>query len=197
MGTAEDNVINAFGGDDTVAGELGNDLIYGGDGDDVLRGDRNNRSPGGAILSKVVTIRAITASLLSAIALNIPKADAAPLTPTPLIIDDDGSQDGMTALAYMLQNPKFDIQAITISQGIADPPNFVNNLERMLGRLGVIGIPVGVGQSDPLIGNNAFPSFIRDEAVTFWSPFIQFAGKTPTRALRGSYRAGRRVPPTV
>ncbi|MEH2403774.1 hypothetical protein [Nostoc sp.] len=38
---------------------------------------------------------------------------AADFKPTPLIVDDDGSQDGMTALAYMLANPKFDIQAIT------------------------------------------------------------------------------------
>ena len=31
-------------------------------------------------------------------------------TPTPLIIDDDGSQDGMTAIAYMLANPQFDVE---------------------------------------------------------------------------------------
>lgn len=39
-----DDLIYAMGGDDTAAGELGNDAIYGGDGDDVLRGDRNSRS---------------------------------------------------------------------------------------------------------------------------------------------------------
>ena len=33
------------------------------------------------------------------------------LNSTPLIIDDDGSQDGMTAIAYMLANPQFDVQA--------------------------------------------------------------------------------------
>jgi 2',3'-cyclic-nucleotide 2'-phosphodiesterase (5'-nucleotidase family) len=39
-----DDLIYAMGGNDTAAGELGNDAIYGGDGDDVLRGDRNRRS---------------------------------------------------------------------------------------------------------------------------------------------------------
>ncbi|MEL6163517.1 MAG: hypothetical protein AAFR37_07070, partial [Cyanobacteria bacterium J06628_3] len=32
-----------------------------------------------------------------------------PVNPIPLIFDDDGSQDGMTALAYMLANPKFEV----------------------------------------------------------------------------------------
>ncbi|MCC5609840.1 nucleoside hydrolase [Nostoc sp. CHAB 5834] len=104
---------------------------------------------------------------------------AADFKPTPLIVDDDGSQDGMTALAYMLANPKFDIQAITIAQGIARPASFVNNLERMLGRLEVSGIPVGIGRTDPLAGNNAFPEFIRDGAETFWSPFVQLPDTAP------------------
>ncbi|MEO0490755.1 MAG: phytase, partial [Cyanobacteria bacterium J06659_2] len=38
------NILNGFGGDDTLAGELAGDIIYGGTGDDVLRGDRNVRS---------------------------------------------------------------------------------------------------------------------------------------------------------
>ncbi|BAY62591.1 inosine/uridine-preferring nucleoside hydrolase [Calothrix brevissima NIES-22] len=91
---------------------------------------------------------------------------------TPLIIDDDGSQDGMTALAFMLENPKFDIKAITIAQGIAQPEIFVNNLAKMLTRLGNTDIPVGIGRSTPLEGNNAFPDFIRDGSNTFWAPFV-------------------------
>lgn len=99
--------------------------------------------------------------------------------PTPLIIDDDGSQDGMTAIAYMLANPKFDVQAITISQGIARPEIFDDNLLKMLDRLGDLDIPVGVGRSTPLEGNNQFPDFIRDESDTFWSPFISLPEATP------------------
>ncbi|QIR35288.1 hypothetical protein HCG51_28490 [Tolypothrix sp. PCC 7910] len=29
--------------------------------------------------------------------------------PIPLIVNDDGSQDGVTALAFMLANPKYSI----------------------------------------------------------------------------------------
>ena len=87
--------------------------------------------------------------------------------PIPLIFDDDGSQDGMTALAFMLENPKFDVKAITIAEGIARPEIFVNNLAKMLTRLGDTDIPVGVGRSTPLEGNNTFPDFIRDGSDTF------------------------------
>ncbi|HAA26399.1 MAG TPA: nucleoside hydrolase, partial [Cyanobacteria bacterium UBA8553] len=94
------------------------------------------------------------------------------INPIPLIVDDDGSQDGMTALAFMLANPKFDVKAIAISNGIARPDIFVNNLARMLERLGVTDIPVGIGTPNPLEGNNAFPDFIRAGSDTFWAPFV-------------------------
>ncbi len=112
-------------------------------------------------------------------------AQAATLTPAPLIFDDDGSQDGMTALAYMLANPKFDIQAITVAQGIARPAIFAGNIERMLGRLDVTGIPIGIGRPDPLAGNNIFPDFIRDGSDAFWAPFVTLpdtAPPVPTRS---------------
>jgi len=136
------------------------------------------------IFTKIAATAATGAILSVAIAIDSPKANAASLTRTPLIVDDDGSQDGMTALAYMLQNPKFDIQAITLAQGIAHPESFVNNLERMLGRLGVIGIPVGVGRSDPLQGNNVYPDFIREGANTFWSPFVTLPDTAPPVVTR-------------
>ncbi len=100
-------------------------------------------------------------------------------TPIPLIFDDDGSQDGMTALAYILANPQFDLQAITISQGIATPQIFVDKLELMLGRLEVTGIPVGIGRPNPLEGNNAFPDFIREASNTFWHPFVELPTNAP------------------
>ena len=99
--------------------------------------------------------------------------------PTPLIIDDDGSQDGMTAIAYMLANPNFDVKAIAISNGIARPEVFDDNLLRMLDHLGDLDIPVGVGESLPLAGNNEFPDFIREGSDTFWSPFVSLPEETP------------------
>lgn len=105
-------------------------------------------------------------------------------TPTSLIIDDDGSQDGMTAIAYMLANPQFDVEAITISNGIARPFIFDDNLLRMLDRLDDLDIPVGVGRSTPLEGNNEFPDFIRDPSDTFWSPFVSLPEGVPEVATQ-------------
>ena len=108
------------------------------------------------------------------------------ITPTPLIIDDDGSQDGMTAIAFMLANPQFDVQAITISNGIARPEVFDDNVLRMLDRLGDLDIPVGVGQSSPLAGNNEFPDFIREASDTFWSPFVSLPESVPEVATQNA-----------
>ncbi|MBD2777860.1 nucleoside hydrolase [Iningainema tapete] len=107
--------------------------------------------------------------------------------PIPLIVDDDGSQDGLTALAYTLANPKFSIEAITINQGIARPEFFVNNnLSRMLARLGETDIPVGIGREDPLSGNNTYPSFIREGSDTFWAPFVTLPDTAPPLQTRNA-----------
>jgi hypothetical protein len=39
--------------------------------------------------------------------------------PVPIIVDDDGSPDGMVALLYFLRNPLFEVKAVTISCGEA------------------------------------------------------------------------------
>ena len=101
------------------------------------------------------------------------------INPTPLIIDDDGSQDGMTAIAYMLANPEFDVEAITISNGIARPEIFDDNVLRMLDRLNDLDVPVGVGRSTPLEGDNEFPEFIREASDTFWSPTVSLPESVP------------------
>lgn len=130
-------------------------------------------------LTKLTTAALMTATVSTAIAADFTFTLQPAFSATPLIVDDDGSQDGMTALAYMLANPKFDVKAVTIAQGIAYPDSFVNNLERMLGRLEVTGIPVGIGRSTPLSGNNAFPDFIRQDSERFWSPFVTLPDTAP------------------
>jgi pyrimidine-specific ribonucleoside hydrolase len=106
---------------------------------------------------------------------------AASFTPTPLIVDDDGSQDGLAALAFFLANPKFDIKAITMSHGVARPenPGFQTGLKKMLGYLDATEIPVGIGSSVPLVGDNAFPAFIRNDADKFYAPFVTLPDTVP------------------
>lgn len=86
----------------------------------------------------------------------------------PLIVDDDGSPDGMVAMLYFLRNPLFDVRAVTISCGEAHPEVFARHLRRLLAGLGRSDIPVGVGRATPLEGNNTFPDPWRQASDDFW-----------------------------
>lgn len=125
----------------------------------------------------VITLRIMIIALSTIIIFNINLSQQIALADSvtatiPIILDDDGSQDGMIAWAYMLANPKFEVKALTISQGVAHPNIFFDYVERMLKRLKIRDIPVGIGRTHPLEGNNQFPSFIREASDSFWSPFV-------------------------
>jgi len=57
----------------------------------------------------------------------------------PLIVDDDGSPDGTIALLYFLNNPLFDVKAVTISSGEAHPDVFAGHILQLLAGLGKAG----------------------------------------------------------
>jgi inosine-uridine nucleoside N-ribohydrolase len=90
-----------------------------------------------------------------------------PGTVLPVLFDDDGSQDGTAALAYLLSHPGVSIRAITVSYGEAHPDVFVQHLARKLDELGIEGIPLGAGQDAPLAGSNAFPDWLRESSDNF------------------------------
>jgi purine nucleosidase/pyrimidine-specific ribonucleoside hydrolase len=88
--------------------------------------------------------------------------------PIPVIVDDDGSPDGTIALLYFLRNPRFDVQAVTISNGEAHPDLFAEHILLLLAGLGRADIPVGAGKPIPLEGQNTFPDPWRQASDSFW-----------------------------
>lgn len=98
--------------------------------------------------------------------------------PIPIIVDDDGSPDGMIALLYFLNNPIFDVRAVTISCGEAHPAVFAGQILQMLAGLGRADIPVGAGRDTPLEGNNTFPDPWRQVSDSFWDVTLSQASVT-------------------
>jgi purine nucleosidase/pyrimidine-specific ribonucleoside hydrolase len=96
--------------------------------------------------------------------------------PIPVLLDDDGSADGMISLLCLLQDPQFRVRAVTISQGLAHPDVFAPLAARMLARVGRNGIPVAAGRLRPLEGANAFPDAWRGDTDRFWGVELPAAG---------------------
>jgi inosine-uridine nucleoside N-ribohydrolase len=107
-------------------------------------------------------------TVASATVTPLPQPSLIGNTPIPVIVDDDGSPDGITALLYFLSNPYYDVKAATVSYGEAHPDLFAGHILQLLAGLGRADIPVGAGRSTPLEGNNAFPDPWRQASDTFW-----------------------------
>lgn len=100
--------------------------------------------------------------------------------PIPLIVDDDGSPDGIVALLFLLSNPNYDIHAVTISYGEAHPEVFAGHVAMILAAFGWPDIPVGYGMDAPLEGDNSFPDSWRERSNQFWGISIPDAAHPTT-----------------
>jgi pyrimidine-specific ribonucleoside hydrolase len=98
----------------------------------------------------------------------LPLPTPAEQAPIPVIVDDDGSPDGVIALLFFLRNPRYDVVAVTVSQGEAHPKPFANHVAQLLAAFGRADIPVGYGRATPLEGDNAFPEPWRHASDVFW-----------------------------
>lgn len=86
--------------------------------------------------------------------------DATPTaTPTPVVIDSDMISDDWMATLYLLNDPRFDVQAITVTgAGFADCEAGVRAALGILALTDHSNVPVSCGSEDPLVGDNAPPA---------------------------------------
>jgi len=86
----------------------------------------------------------------------------------PIIVDDDGSMDGVVAMLYFLAHPDYDVIALTSSYGIGRPAIFAEHLSRLLAQVKQRNVSVAAGSELPLAGSNAFPDDWRDFSDRFF-----------------------------
>lgn len=89
--------------------------------------------------------------------------DASPVpqdsSPTPLVIDSDMISDDWMATLFVLNDPQFDVKAITVTgAGFANCDAGVRAALGMLALTEHSGVPVSCGSEDPLVGDNAPPA---------------------------------------
>ncbi len=79
---------------------------------------------------------------------------------TPVIIDSDMISDDWMATLFVLNDPQFDVQAITVSGTgfAADCPAAVLAAQGMVGLADYGDIPIACGAETPMVGDNAPPS---------------------------------------
>jgi len=75
----------------------------------------------------------------------------------PIIVDTDAGPDDLLALGYLLVHPLIQVEAITISYGLADAECGAINVARIVAAFARGHIPVYIGHSKPSVGEAAFP----------------------------------------
>lgn len=123
--------------------------------------------------------RLLTLAVLSLLLLGDRPALVAPRL---LLIDTDAGSDDLIALLYLLRasaSSCWTIRGITVSNGLAHPPQGARNVLRLLQATGHAGIPVAVGRSQPLEGETAFPDAWRRRADALYGLGLNEASTEP------------------
>lgn len=112
----------------------------------------------------------------------LPGSRSALATPRILLIDTDAGSDDLIALLYLLRASapsSWTIRGITVSNGLAHPPQGARNILRLLQAAGYAGIPVAVGRAEPLEGEHAFPDAWRRRADALYGLDLDEASAKP------------------
>ena len=122
------------------------------------------------------------------------------MPPPTTIFDTDAGPDDVMALAYLLTRDDVEIEAITISCGLAHVEQGAINLSKVVALSGKGEIPIYIGRSTPLRGERAFPEEWRrvsdelpgvDLPPTFRPPESQSAADFLAERLQDSTRPVR------
>ena len=79
-----------------------------------------------------------------------------------VIIDTDAGPDDLLALGYLLIHPTIQVEAITISYGLADAERAAINIARIIAAFAKGHIPVYIGHPKPSTGNAVYPRHWRE-----------------------------------
>lgn len=79
-----------------------------------------------------------------------------------IIVDTDAGPDDLLALGYLLVHPEVQVEAITISYGLAHAKRAAINIARIVAAFAKGHIPVYIGHSEPSRGNAAYPQIWRN-----------------------------------
>ena len=74
-----------------------------------------------------------------------------------IIVDTDAGPDDLLALGYLLVHPTIQVEAITISYGLAHADRAAVNIARVVAAFATGHIPVYIGDPEPSSGDAAFP----------------------------------------
>ena len=79
-----------------------------------------------------------------------------------IIVDTDAGPDDLLALGYLLVHPEIQVEAITISYGLAHAERGAINIARIVSAFAKGHIPVYVGHPKPSTGNTEYPKVWRN-----------------------------------
>ncbi|HOG48436.1 MAG TPA: nucleoside hydrolase [Anaerolineae bacterium] len=107
-----------------------------------------------------------------------PVPAATPAGQLHVILDDDGSPDGTTALFYFLSHPQAWVDGVAVTYGEAHPAAYIQHLGRVLDDLGIHDIALGAGQDGLPPGGTDFPAWLRDAADSYWGLPLPYPERT-------------------
>ena len=107
------------------------------------------------------------------------------------IFDTDAGPDDVMALAYLLALDNVEIEAITISYGLAHGEQGAVNLAKVAALSGKGDIPVYIGRDRPLQGDAAFPNAWRYISDTLPGVDLPTAFRPPEREPAAAFLKNR------